>query len=197
MRGMRPLTDQEINQALNQFHRRDPNFHRDRALFIVGVYTGFRASELLSLRVKDIEQYGCIMDTIEVQRRHMKGKRQSRQIVLHKYAREALRRLLGHYKEAGVKLCPDTPVFLSREGTQHAIGYVRFYQILKECFEKAKLSGKLACHSLRKTFARLFLVKSNDNILGLQRMLGHSSPTVTMAYCTFRDSVYQDIVLSF
>lgn len=197
MRGMRPLTDQEVNQVLNQFHRRDPNHLRDRALFVVGVYTGFRASELLSLRVRDVQQYGCIKDVIEVSRKHMKGKRQSRQIIVHKFVREALRRLLRHYEESGVTITPETPVFLSREGTQHAISYVRFWQLLKSAFERAKLAGKLACHSLRKTFSRLFLEKSNDNILGLMRLLGHTSPQVTLSYCSFSDEKYMKIVESF
>lgn len=196
MKGCRPLQDDEIRAVLNTFHRRDPNYCRNRALFVTGYLTGFRASELLSLRIGDVWQHGCIVDTVEVKRAHMKGKRASRQIVLHKHARAALRELIQHYQTIGMDMNPEGALFASREGGR-AICYVRFWQLMKRAFAAARLTGKLACHTLRKTFARLFLSKSNDNILGLQRLLGHSSPTVTMCYASFRDSVYMEVVSSF
>jgi hypothetical protein len=47
---------------------------RDRCLFIVGIHTGFRVAELLSLTVGDVWQHNRIPDHVTVQRCHMKRK---------------------------------------------------------------------------------------------------------------------------
>ncbi len=52
MRGTRPLTDEEIEIVSGSFSGRFEL--RDRALFLLGVKSGFRISELLSLRLNEI-----------------------------------------------------------------------------------------------------------------------------------------------
>ena len=47
---------------------------RDRCLFIVGIHTGFRVAELLSLTVGDVWQHNRIPDHVTVRRCHMKRK---------------------------------------------------------------------------------------------------------------------------
>jgi integrase len=49
MPGCRPLTDDEVDLVLQSFGGRYAL--RDRALFCLGIYTGFRITELLSLRL--------------------------------------------------------------------------------------------------------------------------------------------------
>jgi integrase len=44
---------------------------RDRALFVTGVKSGFRISELLSLTVGDVYQHGRIAERVTVQPRHI------------------------------------------------------------------------------------------------------------------------------
>ncbi|UCH71749.1 MAG: tyrosine-type recombinase/integrase [Thermoplasmatales archaeon] len=191
MKGCRALSNDEIRKMLKSFS--GANKLRDLAFFLIGIFTGFRAQEILSLRIKDIWEYGCVKDQIEVKRQNTKGKRASRQVYLHKYARVAIKRLIKHYEAIYGEVNPEWPLFLSKEGNFKSVCYVTMYLIVKA----VKLSGKIACHSLRKTFCRMFLERTNDNVLGLMRIIGHSSPTVTLSYCTFRDQVYQEAVLSF
>ncbi len=56
MKGARPLTDSEVHQVSNSFRGRFA--HRDRTLFVLGIKTGLRISELLSLTVGDVLQHG-------------------------------------------------------------------------------------------------------------------------------------------
>jgi integrase len=70
MRGCRPLTDSEIALVSRSFG--GTYAARDRALFIVGIKTGFRIAELLSLQVGDVWQYGRVVDQVTVERAHMK-----------------------------------------------------------------------------------------------------------------------------
>ena len=80
--------------------------------------SGFKISELLSLRVKDVCQHGRMPDYMQVARKQMKRMSESRWVRLHPQAKEALaawlptleRNLQGNFG-------PETPSFYSRLGT--------------------------------------------------------------------------------
>jgi integrase len=76
MKGCRPLTDQEVNLISRSFSGTFAK--RNKALFILGVRSGFRISELLSLRVGDVLQHGKIVEHVTVARAHMKKKLEGR-----------------------------------------------------------------------------------------------------------------------
>lgn len=135
---------------------------RDRALFVVGIKTGYRISELLSLRVEDVAG----KDSITVHRRNMKGRRSSRSVPLHPLAKEALQ----SYLNTGVsgKLFPIT--------RQHA------WRIIKEAANKAGLSGTISTHSMRKSFGMNVFLRTNKNIVAAQKALGHSNVASTSHY---------------
>lgn len=80
----RPLTDSEVNLVLSHT---DNLMHR--TLFILGIRTGFRISELLSLTTKDIDE-----NSITVRRCNMKGKHSNRSVVLHAQAKLVLHEYL-------------------------------------------------------------------------------------------------------
>ena len=52
MKGCRPLEVAEVNRAYAAFSGRQAA--RDRCLFVLGVSSGFRVSEMLSLRIADV-----------------------------------------------------------------------------------------------------------------------------------------------
>jgi integrase/recombinase XerD len=85
MQGSRPLTDLEIEIVLTHL-----TSIRDRTLCLVGIRTGFRISELISLRVENVTQYGQVANQITVARSNMKGKNSSRTVPLHPQAKKAL-----------------------------------------------------------------------------------------------------------
>jgi integrase len=53
MKGCRPLSDEEVKLISQSFGGTFGK--RNKALFVVGYRTGFRISELLSLRVDDVQ----------------------------------------------------------------------------------------------------------------------------------------------
>jgi integrase len=81
VRGCRPLTDQEIEVVGKSFS--GIYAKRNKALFMRGLKTGYRITELLSLRVGDVYQHEKGIDRVTVQRRNMKGKMRSRTVILH------------------------------------------------------------------------------------------------------------------
>ena len=66
---------------------------RDKALFILGLKTGLRVSELLSLKVGDVYQYGRLADMVYVERKHMKKKLEGRAIPLQQGRQSRFERL--------------------------------------------------------------------------------------------------------
>jgi len=58
MRGCRPLRPEEVVAVTQSFGGRDQ--WRDRALFLVGLYTGFCITDLLGLRWHDCLRYGQV-----------------------------------------------------------------------------------------------------------------------------------------
>lgn len=88
MKGCRPLTDAEIALVSRSFG--GIYAFRDRAWFILGLKTGFRIAELLSLRLGEVWQYGRVMDQLTVRRSHMKQQREGRTVSLHPDAQAAL-----------------------------------------------------------------------------------------------------------
>jgi integrase len=78
MKGCRPLSDEEITLISRSFG--GTYAARDRALFILGLKSGFRISELLSLRVGDVLQHGRLVDQVTVRRAHMKQQTEGRTV---------------------------------------------------------------------------------------------------------------------
>jgi integrase len=150
MKGCRPLTDAEVILVQQSFG--GIYTARDKALFLLGVKSGFRISELLSLRVRDVWQQGRVVDRVTVPRRYMKGKQESRTVLLHPDAKAALATWLLTLRQMPA-YTPQSFVFRSRKGPNRAISPVQAWRILHEAVTTNELPGKVGTHAMRKTFA--------------------------------------------
>lgn len=190
MKGARPLTDSEVAAVLREF--RGTYRLRNTALFILGLKTGFRISELLSIKVRDVFAYGAVIDQVTVQRSAMKRKIEGRTVALHLEAREALRAWIDELSPAS----EDSFLFVSRKGDNRALSRKQAWSILTKAFKDAKLTGKLGCHATRKTFAAKVHEKLGRDLLKTQRALGHRSPASTVAYLSFDETDITRAILS-
>ena len=102
MKGCRPLTEAEVALVRQSFGGRYGR--RDQALFLLGVKSGFRISELLSLQVGDVWRGQRVVERVTVARRHMKRQTEGRTVLLHPEARAALTAWLADLQAAGP--CP-------------------------------------------------------------------------------------------
>jgi integrase len=179
MIGARPLANQEIAKVLNAFT--GANAARDRALFVLGLKSGFRVSELLALRVADVWKGGKVVEAVSVARKRMKGKVAARSVPLNPEAARAIQAwldVMGTHR-------PDAPLFESQRKGK-AISRVQAYRILEAAYEAAGLSGKLGTHAMRKTFAHGIYEKVDHDLVKTQRALGHKNINSTVAYLGFR-----------
>lgn len=190
MKGCKPLNAQEITRVDKSFTGEFAR--RDRALFILGLKTGFRVSELLSLRVRDVLNGGQVVDRISVARRHMKKKVEGRTVILHPEAKEALSAWVNDLAPAG----PDTFLFLSRRGENRPVTRVQAWRILNRAFEVAGVCGKTGTHSMRKTFAHRVYDALNGDLVKLQKALGHRNINSTVSYLSFREEEIDKAILA-
>ncbi len=193
MAGCRPFNRDEVQRVLSHFQ--GESVLRDQAIFLLGIRSGFRISELLSLRLTDVISRGEIVDRVRVERRYMKGKTSSREVILHPEAKSALATWINHLRQTE-SVTPETYLFLSRKGENKPINRKHYFRILKAACEKAGVTGAIATHSLRKTFANRVYEKLNFDLVKMQKALGHRNISSTIHYLSFRQEDVDAAILA-
>ena len=181
MKGTSPLLNEEIRRVARSF---DGTFAiRNKCLFMLGVSTGGRISELLSLTVGDVFQNNAPVTDLLFDRSIVKGKEDSRAVPINSDGRAAVEEIIAwHCEQYGTPLDVSRPLFPSRNGQgSQSMTRKAAHDILKLAFEKAGLNGKLATHSLRKSYAQRLYEQTND-IYAVQEMLGHKDVKTTQRY---------------
>ena len=180
MKGTRPLDNDEIRKVAECF---DGTFEiRNRGLFMIGVSTGGRISELLSLRIGDVYQNGTPVTDLLFEKSIVKGGEVSRAVPVNVDGRAAIEQLIDWHRQRYNTTRQERPLFPSRNRNGSvAMNRQTAHELLKNAFEKAGLNGKLATHSLRKSFAQRVYEHSGDIYL-VQELLGHKNVSTTQKY---------------
>ena len=178
MKGTRPLDNNEIRKVAECF---DGTYaRRNRGLFVLGVSTGGRISELLSLKVSDVYQNGKPITDLLFDLSIVKGGEVSRAVPVNVDGRTAIEALIAWHVEHYGNIDIERALFPSRQGSG-AMNRRTAHAVLKVAFEAAGLNGKLATHSMRKSFAQRLYDRTGD-IFAVQEVLGHKNVATTQAY---------------
>jgi len=170
---------------------------RDRALISVGANTGFRISELLSLRVCDVWENGAVRPQITVSKLNMKGKKKARTMVLNERAADAVELLLRVSKMAH-PFHAQSFLFCAQGDVTRPMTRRQAHRIIVMAASRAGVScNKLSSHSLRKTFASNLWESPfvQRDIVKLARILGHDRPANTFRYVQFLDDSLEQAVM--
>ncbi len=164
----------EIRALLKTFSRRYPTGLRNAGMVATGYAGGLRCSEVLGLRVKDVN-----LKTGDCFIQNGKGGK-SRSVVLNESALayierwvKARRKIL---KERGVK---SAPLFCTLGGKEIQSKYVRAFMTRHGA--KAKLTKRCHFHGLRHSFA-METGRNQTPLNVVRKALGHSSLAVTTRY---------------
>jgi integrase len=162
---------------------------RNYVLIILGVHTALRISDLLRLTWDDVydETTGDFRTHITVTEKKT-GKQKT--IALNHKAVAALRLLHPHRRGAFI--------FANNRKQPAPISRVQAWRIIKAAAVAVGLLGRIACHSLRKTFG-YFAWKSGVLPVMLMELFNHSSFEITRRYLGVaqddRDKVYLELAL--
>jgi len=192
MKGCRPLTDQEVSQVLASSGD-DHRSIRNRCLFTLGLNTGLRVSELLSIQWLDLAQLEpCVKihTSVQIRRRAVKGQTEGRIIRLNAKARAALHEWATIAQ--AWRVTPSTHVFCSQR--LKPISRVHTWRIFDQMFSHIKLQGVLGTHCMRKTFADRMYDLLGGDLKQLQGALGHKWITSTSQYLSFKEEAINDAI---
>src|SRR5690625_5229680 len=137
---------------------------RNLLLFIIGINTALRISDILTLRIRDIS------DTHLTITEKKTGKR--RRFIINEAIRSAFRDLMPH------DASPNDWLFPSRKGNK-PISRVQAWRILSGAADYAGVNARVGCHSLRKSFAYHAYMRGVELPL-LMSVLNHSSERETL-----------------
>lgn len=145
-----------------------PTAPRDKAILILLLDTGLRASELCDLRLRDYEPGSGRLLV-----RHGKGNKK-RTVFLG----ETSRRHLWRYLSTRLDTLSDDPLFTTRSGSPLDRG--ELLNMIVTCAKRAGVS-RANVHRFRHTFAITFL-RNGGNVLTLQKLLGHEKMETLRIY---------------
>ena len=181
-------------QAVNKIKSMlEPN-PRNYCLFVLGINTAFRASELLSIRVGQVK-YLAPGDRLEVKQTKTK---KYRSVTLNQTAFEAIRRLLAEKeKEALKKRNPgvvddDAFLFTGQRGSE-ALRVSTLNNLMKDWCSKANLKGNYGSHTLRKTWGYMQRKKQDTPVPLLMQALGHATQRQTMEYLCIQEKEIENV----
>lgn len=185
----RPFEADEIRKVYDAMQ--GPYVLRDRALFIGLLSTGFRVSELLSLRIRDVYEAGQILDDVYVSAQNMKGQWEGRTTPIGQDFKDALKPWIEELLTNGHTL--DSDVFTSRKHCR--LGYIQAWRIIREAAKRAGLVGAIGTHSCRKSFARDAHVALGNDIYLTAIALGHRNIQSTTKYLKSMDERIKQVAL--
>ena len=150
------------------------NSFRDYLMFVMGINTGLRISDLLNLTFKDVlDDAGAITEIIKVKERKT-GKTKTF------FVNETVKKsLLEYMKDVDVE--STGYLFASRKGDNQPISRIQAYRIVNDACGMAKIKGLIGTHTLRKTFG-YWAYKQGIDITLLMKIFNHSAPSITLRY---------------
>jgi len=144
-----------------------PTALRDKAVILVLVDTGVRASELCRITIQDLDKRN--------KRVFIWGKGAKERIV---YIDASTTRAIWHYLTTRPDARPDDHLFVTQQG--RPLSRDRLYHLINSIGARANIPHANV-HRFRHTFAINF-IRNGGNAYTLQRLLGHSTMEMVRTY---------------
>lgn len=164
-----PIKSKKALNAVEEYLR--VRSKRNRLIFVFGINTGLRVSDILCLNIKDVE------DKTYVEIREKKTGKYKRFPLNNK-----LQELIKDYLKERYKLYSfnyDEPLFVGKKHKR--LHRSQVYRFLNKACEALNINVNVGTHTMRKSFGYHFYKQYNDVAL-LQKILNHSSPAITLRY---------------
>ena len=173
------LTFQEVESLLAQPTANNFKGSRDRAMLELLYATGIRVSELIYLKMEDVDlSLGFIRCCHERSRERI--------IPLGTKAVASVKAYLTHYRPH----TEETLLFLNVQG--RSLTRQGFWKIIKSYAAKAGIQQSITPHTLRHSFAS-HLIQNGADLQAVQEMMGHSDISTTQVYAQMIRNRIKDV----
>ena len=166
------LSLDEVEQLLSQPDITTPLGQRDRAMLELLYATGLRVSELVNLRLLNINLEAGYVKALG------KGSKE-RMVPFGEKALEALKSYISHGRPSLLKNGRPPQLFLNFRGKP--LTRQGFWKIIKNHGRMAGIRKSIKPHGLRHSFAS-HLLEAGADLRSVQVMLGHADITTTQIY---------------
>ena len=160
---------------------------RNYVLFVLGITTGYRAGDLVELKVRDVKE-AIRRGRFEI----LEGKKKNSNNIREKNRRARPAEILPEVETILKKYIRDKKdyeyMFPSRKGNKN-IKVSRVTEILKEAAEYFGMED-ITAHSMRKTYAYTVYIENDCDIIAVKEMLCHSSIEETKVYVGLDNEMY-------
>ncbi len=176
------LTMDEVIRLLNQPKGDSPKEIRDKAMLELLYATGIRVSELISLKVSDVNlKMGYILCRDSNKERIIPFGREAKNALI-KYLDKTREEMLGS-NDSDVLFGNCSGQAMSRQG---------FWKLIKYYAKKADIKSEITPHTLRHSFAA-HLVENGADLRSVQEMLGHSDISTTQIYANMNHNHIREV----
>ncbi len=176
------LTMGEVSALLEQANGDSPKEIRDKAMLELLYATGIRVTELISLKVSDVN---LPMHFIMCRDPH-----KERMIPFGTQAHDALERYLGDVRAEMVEDKSSEILFANCSGKP--MSRQGFWKLIKFYAKKAGITADITPHTLRHSFAA-HLVENGADLKSVQEMLGHSDISTTQIYANMNHNRIREV----
>lgn len=165
------LSMEEIVQVINSIDDSDSVGKRNKAMFYLLINTGMRVSELVHLKLNDINQVACNVRVI--------GKGNKERIIpldeeTCRYVYDYMENDRSYFNKYNSQW-----LFMLHDG--RCMTRENFYNILQKVVRETGVRDHFTPHMLRHTFATT-LLENHADLRSIQEMLGHQDISTTTIY---------------
>ncbi len=175
------LSVQEVDLLLRQPSRKTPKELRDKAMLELLYATGIRVSELICLKMADVNLRMGYITCHEEEKERI--------IPFGNMAKKALQEYLQSAREHFLKDKSEM-LFTNRSG--EVMSRQGFWKILKAYATEAGIEKDITPHMLRHSFAA-HLLQNGADLKSVQEMMGHSDISTTQMYMNLGVNKIRDV----
>lgn len=176
------LSMEEVVRLLEQPSFHSPKEIRDKAMLELLYATGIRVTELISLKVSDINMQMGFLTCRDAHKERVIPFGMAAKTALANYLEKARESMLEDKGEETLFVnCSGQP--MSRQG---------FWKLIKYYAKKAGITAEITPHTIRHSFAA-HLVENGTDLRSVQEMLGHSDISTTQIYANLHQNHIRDV----
>ncbi|MDQ0660605.1 site-specific integrase [Paenibacillus sp. W2I17] len=186
MEFVEPIRDKKKIEAMKKVLK--GSNMRDYCLFVLGINSGLRISDILNLRIDDVIDVNRKLKERIIIKEKKTGKPKDFPI------NESTGKAIREYLDTRLNYQMDEPLFISRKKGA-PLQRTTAWTILNETAEMVGIKN-IGTHTLRKTFGYHYYKETKD-VAMLQKIFNHSAPSITLRYIGISRDEQDEAYLNF